>query len=167
MSDFWIDESKITQWDTLYLGGVVWPGVCQISPKQDRAVSVAKKRGREPTLTDDGYNPGEITATLLIWTPDQWDQLKSILPRFSPRKNETIRTPLEISHPVTSLLGIDAVIIRSISPRHPEGGIFRVDISMLQWFPETRRRTSIGRSDGGPLTESDFSVQLPDAGINL
>ncbi len=169
MTDFWINSAgPYTRWDKLYLGGKTWPGVAQVEPVANRSIDVAKRRGREPTLTDNGYNPGDVKATIRVWTEEQWSELQNLIPEFSPRKSETLTTPYEIYHPSTALLGIDAVSIKSINPKPPVEGSLFVEIQMIQWFPETSRRPrSQGRSDGGALNQSDFEVDEPDAESNL
>lgn len=169
MTEHWIDpENPESVWDKLYLGGETWPGLASVEPIQQRAIAVAKKRGKEPTLTDNGYDPGEVKAVLQIWTAEQWAELKVLIPRFSPRKNDTVRTPLDIWHPTTSLLGIDSVVIRHIAPRQPVNQIMLFEINMVQWFPETTRGSrSTGRSDGGSLDQSDFEVNPPNPANNL
>ncbi len=166
MSDFWTAETAYTFWDRLFLGGKTWPGLAIVEPQQNRAISVAKRRGREPTLTDNGYDPGQIKVTVKAWTEEQWSELQNLIPEFSPRKNETVRTPLEIWHPATDVLGIDAVVITSVSMKHPSDQILLVEMNLLQWFPETSRRP-IGRSDGGTLNQQDFEVPPPSPETNL
>jgi hypothetical protein len=168
VTDFWIrDDQAFTRWDKLLLGGKVFPGVAQLEPMQQRAIGVAKRRGREPTLTDNGYDPGQLKASVRVWEESQWVELQDLVPQFSPRKNDTIRTPYEIYHPATELLGIDVVTITSISVKPPEAGVLVCEIAMIQWFPETRRSQRIGRGDGGVLDQNDFEVNAPNPEANL
>ncbi len=97
-TDFWIDlnkgESPIRVWDKLTLGGVTFPGICQVECAVDLDISVEKFRKTLPSGTtpskfltsmiDGGYNPGKVRATIIIWEKDQWEDMKETLPKFSP-----------------------------------------------------------------------------------
>jgi hypothetical protein len=111
VGDYWIDlaknESPWRIWDKLILGGVVFPGLAQISPEISNETTPdkwlkTKATGTTPaefliTLSDKGYNPGRIRAVLQIWTLEQWEDLRETLPKFAPRtstkpKNKTRST---------------------------------------------------------------------------
>jgi hypothetical protein len=170
VTDFWVSEDARTAWDTLYLGGELWPGVSNVEASSERGVNVAKPRDRskDPTLTDNGYEPGSIKVTIKIWTEEQWEKLNEIVPRFSPRKSSTVRTPLELWHPATAILGIDTVFVKTIGVVPPQSNqILTFNMALMQWFPTTSRGRSVGRSDGGPLNQADFEVNEPNPANNL
>lgn len=196
-TDFWIDlnkgESPIRVWDKLILGGVVFPGLCRISGSGVGAgVDVAKYQVKAPsgtdpaqfdiTLTDKGYNPGTLRATIEVWDVDQWEDFKETLPQFSPRtgtkygsglagsqaafaKNAKVkgRDAFDIVHPATALLGIDSVIVLNVSVPEVMDQTLVTVIDMMQYFPATGIRNL--RSGGAAATASDAAVPKPGGNI--
>lgn len=192
-TDFWIDEKKgespIRVWDKLTLGGVTWPGLCRITCGVGLDIDVAKWLEREAqgtspaqfqiTLTDKGYLPGTLRATIEVWEVDQWEDLKETLPQFSPRSGQKYsagpgaavartsqvrgRDAFDIIHPATALLGIDSVIVKHITIPEIVNQTLTVQMDMLQYFPATGVRNL--RTGGAAATAAD--AQVPQPGKNL
>lgn len=97
--EFWVDEKKgesvIRVWDQLTLGGITFPGLCMIEAGTKLEIIPNKylqkeARGTTPaqyqiSLSDKGYAPGRVKATIQIWTKEQWEDLEETLPKFTPR----------------------------------------------------------------------------------
>lgn len=177
---FWVSrEFGNSLWDELWLGGTSWPGVWKLETTKSRQVDKAKSPDTDGiTLTDKGYNASEIKATGIIWKSDQLSDeelgigLAEILPNFDPRKPGQTRTPLDIYHPSSVLAGISNVYIEKIHIGHPENGILKVQLDLVEWFPETKpakqKNTPKGFSGtnnaGAALSPADFEVTPPSAG---
>jgi hypothetical protein len=167
---FWIDQDfgSASLWDFLWLGGVLWPGICKIeSVTKSRSIDEAKVPGSDGiTLTDKGYNASKVKARIIIWEEHQWERLNKILPDFDPRRPGSSRTPLDIYHPTCVLLAIKSVYIHTIKVANPTGHIFNLDLDLIEWFPKTKPATSSKqpkgfdgtKKSGGDLSTSDFLV---------
>jgi hypothetical protein len=176
MSETFWAYTQNSLWDYLFLGGVLWPGICLIQCDKSRSVDPAKEKGKDGvTLTDNGFDASPVKATLMLWTQAQWDELNQIMPNFDPRKPGGSRSPLEIWHPALELLSIQSVYLRKISVSTPTGDILRVDLDMIEWFPETKiAKGTTGTAKkakgfqgadkaGAPLNPDDFKVTSPSS----
>lgn len=171
---FWVEEqiASASFWDFLLLGGVTWPGIWTIEADKSRAIDPAKEKGQDGiTLTDNGYDASLVKAIGLIWKPTQLEALEEILPNFDPRRPGGSRTPLDIYHPVCTLLAIKTVYLRKISLANPQGGILRVNLDMIEWFPKTKPASTSKKAkgfdgtdkSGAPLNANDFTVTKPSS----
>jgi len=151
---YWDDRDWQEAWDELILGEDTWPGVWEISgPGVSRKIDVKKTKGEDgATIKDEGYQPARITLTGIIWTEEQWDLLQRLIAKVHPRKPGGLRTPLEIYHPQSSLLGITQIYIDKIGiPKKPTAGDGKLSISMsaLEWVPQPKPvRTGTGGAAG-------------------
>ncbi len=192
--NFWIDlrkgDSVITAWDKLKLGGVVFPGLCQIAPEVSCETDIAKwlkKLATKTTpaefiitLTDKGYVPGIVRATIMVWEEDQWEDLKETLPQFSPRKKAFTaladdatatrtkgagRDAFDITHPATALLGIDSVIVTKVGLPQLIDQTLYVDMSFMQYYPQTGHR--VLHSSGGSLNGRGLEPVPPSGAAGI
>jgi hypothetical protein len=168
----WDDRDWQDAWDTLILGEDTWPGVWEISgPGVSRKIDVKKTKGQDgATMKDEGYQPARLTLTGIVWTEDQWDELQRLVAKVHPRKAGGSRTPLEIYHPQSSLLGINQIYIDKIGiPRKPTAGDGKLSISMsaLEWVPapkpvKTGAGTGTGNSPPPASPEEQRAATLED-----
>lgn len=174
VSDFWIDylkgQNPIRPWDKLVLGKDVWPGILQkFTPVASLGYDVSKFMvsfnstdgpSYKVRITDKGYEPALIQATLQIWTVEQYADLKLLLPLYSPKTTSKTRTAYDITHPACALLGVKSVILTKVSVPLPVAQTLLIDFDMVQWFEGTPFKTT--RPSGGALPT--FFAQPPDTG---
>lgn len=136
---FWTDDDG--DWDTLILGGTVWPGIWELSGDGvSRDIDVKKSKGSDTaTLKDEGYQNAKFTATGTIWTAEQFSELQAILPEIHPRRKGGDRQALQIVHPAANLLGIDSVYLKGIKMPAldgPKGGPMTIVLDLIEWVPK-------------------------------
>jgi hypothetical protein len=152
---FWTDDTA--EWDTLILGGTVWPGIWEISGEGvQRKIDLKKSKGSDKaTLKDEGYKNAKLTATGTIWTAEQLSELQAILPEVHPRKSGGDRTAMQLIHPAANLIGIDSVYLTGIKvPRldGPKGGPLTVELSLIEWVPTPKPVKNASGGGGGQAT---------------
>lgn len=177
--NYWVDtkigESPVTPWDFLVLGGEMFPGACKIECANRLNVDVARQFDpvtnlpKLPTLTDKGYEPAKLTATVQVWLRSDWGYLLDLLPAIVPKKKSFVggRDAFDIMHPATDLLGITSVIITGVKVQPPQEQTLTVVIDMLEWFPETvKANPKKLRPNSVPLTQKDVPLP-PEPEANL
>jgi len=142
MSLPWVGDSTLL-WDTLILGGEVWPGLPTVSVEVSRKVDVQKTKGDDgATLADQGYEPAKVKISLRLWLQEQWVTLQRVLATVHPRRKGGTRTPLDIYHPATQLVGVRQVYVTKIGNPTPgsgsETGLLTMAIEAIEWFPAPR-----------------------------
>ena len=140
---YWDQRDWQDAWDILVLGEDEWPGVWEISGAGvSRKIDIKKQAGTDgSTMTDEGYQPAQLTITGTIWTKDQWSELQRLIPKIHPRKPGGSRTPMEIYHPQSSLLGITQIYINKIGiPKKPSSGngLLELSMSAVEWVPSPK-----------------------------
>lgn len=170
MISFWDGPANDLLWDTLILGGVVWPGIASVEIDKSREIDKAKQKGKDGiTLTDNGFNASAIKITLRLHLADQWADLQNILPNFDPKVTGSPKTPCDIIHPTTQLSGIKYVYIEKVHLENPSNGVLTLTMEACEWFPETKATKSTKKpkgldgtdSDGGDLVGFDVSPNPP------
>jgi hypothetical protein len=152
----WDDRDDPLVWDTLFLAGEIWPGVCEISGAGvSRKIDVKKSKGSDgATIKDEGYQPAKLTIRLTIYSENDWQLLQALLPSIHPKRKGGVRTPLEISNPQANLLGITQIYIDKIGiPKKPTSGdgLCVLDMSAIEWVP-TPKPIKTGGAAGSTAT---------------
>jgi len=175
----WDQRDWPDAWDALILGEDEWPGVWEISGAGvSRKIDIKKQAGTDgASMTDEGYQPAQLTITGTIWTKDQWSELQRLIPKVHPRKPGGSRTPMEIYHPQSALLGITQIYINKIGiPKKPSAGdgLLTLSMSAVEWVPAPKpvkkaagtgtgsgaADTSAGTVDNHAATMDDLSNAL-------
>jgi len=132
----WPDE--LSPWETLTLAGVRVPGVAKVEGGRRRRLDHRTSAGASgETASDMGYDPGEFTITLTLWTPMQFLALQNMIPLIQPPATAKVQPKaVKISHPACALLNIYDVYIESIDfPRHVGKQIFEVVLQCFEFMP--------------------------------
>lgn len=163
MSLPWLADSTLL-WDTLILGGDVWPGLPTVDVQVSRSIDAQKKKGDDgANLVDQGYEPAKVKITLRLWLADQWSDLQRLLATIHPRRKGGVRTPLEIVHPATQLVGVRTIYVTAIGNPTPgtgaDTGSMTISLDALEWFPEPKVAKSKPKPKGDP-----FGGAVPSAG---
>lgn len=136
-------QGQLTVWNTILLGGKVFPGVAsredagaciciptsararygidrqkvQTETPAERKARVAKK-GPEPPpvhrLISEGYTPGPVALKVGMWRREQYDAYRAYLPTINPRLKENLLRALPIDHPDLTDLGITSIFINDV-----------------------------------------------------
>lgn len=150
---FWDTAVNAMAWDTLILGGNVWPGVASLSGQGvSRDIDVKKAPGEDgATFTDKGYEPARLTARLLIYNWQDFAMLQMLLPDVHPRRKGGTTQPLDIYHPITALLGIQTVYVDKIPivEHDKANGWISVELSMIEWMPAPKPKSPQGTPKSG------------------
>lgn len=147
---YWDRRDWADAWDTLVLGADIWPGIAEISGAGvSRKLDIKQSIGTDgATMKDEGYQPARLTISITIYSEAQWLRLQELLPKVHPRKPGGSRTPLEIYHPQSSLLGITQIYIDKIGiPKKPSAGdgLCVLEMSAVEWVPAPKPvRTGAG-----------------------
>jgi hypothetical protein len=166
----WINsltDNRGSLWDSLRLGGVVWPGkwTCRVSKK--RELDVVKVRRLDGVrILDNGYFGVALSCAGQFWLPQQWDAFQIMLPKFDPQRAGGGRSPLDFYHPAGAMLGVGTVYIAEIGIGEPSNGIMPLALELLQWFPRPKpfvQGFAGTRQSGEPINPDDFAVKKPSA----
>ena len=136
---FWYNTFDPLAWDTVWLGGELFPGIASVTGSGlKRKVDVKKPKGSDgASLRDEGMEPAKLEIELVIYNKTGWEDLQGKLPIITPRKKGGLRTPLSIVHPLTRILGINNIYIDSIPiPDFDKtDGFLTVRFTAIEWFP--------------------------------
>lgn len=168
MSLPWVTDGDLL-WDTLIMGGKVWPGLPTVDVKVTRKIDVQKNEGEDgATLKDVGYQPAEVSITIRMWLREQWEELQRRLAEVHPRRPGGSRQPVDIWHPMAQLLGVRQIYVTEIGELKPgfgpETGSFALSLKALEWFPATKPAAGNLKSakSGGGTTGPGDGGAIPD-----
>jgi hypothetical protein len=156
MSLPWVGDSDLL-WDTLILGGEVWPGLPTVESTSSRSVDAQKKKGDDgASLVDQGYEPAKVKITIRVWLREQWEELQRLLATIHPRKKGGIRTPVDIMHPETQLKGVRQIYFTTIGTATPgrgaEHGSMTITLDAIEWFPAPKPAKPIPKASKADKT---------------
>lgn len=125
---------------TVVLGGDTWPGLAVVECDVSRAVDSQKRKGDDgANLVDQGYEPAKVKIVITGWLDEQQSELERLLPRIHPRRKGGIRTPLDIWHPTTQLVGVRQIYVTRVGPwtfgTGAQFGSWTMSIEAVEWFP--------------------------------
>lgn len=130
------DIEQRDPWSVAYLAGNRLPGRATVEGSTQRKIDVKNGPGLDgATMTHQGYEPAEVTITLLMWTEQQWADFERIIPQLQPKPGKPPAFPMGLEHPAAAVMGITRVYVEKVSlPK--EGsvpGSREVQISCKQW----------------------------------
>ena len=140
---FWLDCPTI--YDTCMLGGILLPGLAQVTGSDGRELDIKKAKGvNGATITDNGSDVEDVNIVLTIWTRAQWKAFQAIVPQINPSNTKTKKSPKDIVHPILNLFEIRRVYIQKISLPQPSRlkGAMEVTIACKGWRPEPKNPAS-------------------------
>jgi hypothetical protein len=156
---YWAEPTDPLAWDTLVLGGVTWPGVCDITGGGlVRKIDVKHAKGQDgATITDEGLEPAKLDITLTVYNQTDWQLLQELLPTVWPRKKGGERTPLEIVHPKAALLGIRYIYLTEVPiPEFDKAKqLLTVTLKCMEYVPQPAApKKAAGTGTGGDEIKS-------------
>lgn len=164
---FWYNDFDPLAWDTVWLGGLLFPGIASITGSGlKRKIDVKKPKGSDgASLRDEGMEPARLEIELVIYNKTDWEDLQGKWTIITPRTQGGLRTPLSIVHPLTRLMGINRIYIDSIPvPDFDKtDGFLTVRFSAIEWFPAPKPvKTGKGAGTGGS-NKNDWVNKLSGA----
>lgn len=160
------DPNRTNPWDHVRIAGIYTPGIAVVSGRN--GVSLDKKRSPGTdgaTITELGYQPGEVDIAIRMWTADQWaawaDMRQHLIPRPSKGKPE----PVQVYHPALADAGIKALYIQEIGlPRDvPPRGMKEILIRASEWLPAKKAAAPGGTGAKWTPQKSTDYTKLPTA----
>lgn len=159
IGDFWANtlagQSSTTDWDKLILGPFQLPGLWSVEVDSPHEYIPHKLRLNETgnpdqdawdiTTTDAGGLAARLTATGRLWTVEQWQDLKSMMPKIYAKRTIGAASPrksFDINHPAANMLGVMSVLIDSVRILPPVDQTLFVQVSMQQKFKMSQQTGS-------------------------
>lgn len=161
-------ETSSVAWDTVILGGYMFPGVSTADGVAGRKLDVKNVRGQDKSrIKDGGYQPGKVTIECVIWDPEDLNTLSNILDAINPRPGTT-RTALQIAHPSIAAIGITQVYVESISSPKLDKGKLTTKITCLEWTaePAEARTSATSGSAATPVAGETTAFDQHEAQTN-
>lgn len=153
-----VSPGEASLWNVGTLGGRELPGLLKVDGAEvSRKWDVKTSPGTDgATITDQGYEVAKPTLTLLLWTSDQWDTWQDIAANLLPKPGKASKKPprpVPVTHPALDSVGVNNVIILSISAPKPASpkGAFEVTIKTVQWLPSKK----------SPITTPNATLNIP------
>lgn len=130
-------------WNEIALGGVVLPGLANVSVRVGNELDKKKPKGKTgAAVTFQGRNAATVRITLRFWDEEEFQTFQELKPSFWPDAAKEQGLPVEIVHPRTRLWGIRAIYIDSIDDTQPDDGgdLYTIKMECTQWLPETKTK---------------------------
>ncbi len=157
-------ESGGDAWDTITLGGVRFLGVATISgdafkKRADRRHAAGSDGAR---ITDRGFDLVDLTVTLVAWTPEQGEQLRSIYLLAAPRSGPTTqRRALDVEHPALAWTGITQLYVTGGTLPEADDGKLKCTLKCTEYRePPPRNTTTRPRPAPQTQTQSDLDPRF-------
>jgi hypothetical protein len=153
-----------TDWDVLVLGGQQLPGILS-SLDGDKAVKLdesASAGADGATQTNLGNEPAQLSARLLLWTPEHLARWEAILPTLQSRDGGARPTPLDVYHPALAVMRIRSVFVKKVSvlKRSSTAGVFEVALELVEFSPKKATGTDTLQASS-PAAPAAASAQPP------
>ncbi len=151
-------------WDIVVIGGMKVPGICKVRACPALAFDQKHPAGADgDVITVHGRRSATVDIDVVIWTQDQWSKLQVLVPniwRKPGKKDKTKDLALTISHSAIDLLGINAVVIVSVSV--PDAGPIPqskvIKIKCVEFIPVTNANQTKTAKLAVPVPEDPRTV---------
>ena len=125
----------LSPWDAISFSGQRAPGIARVEGGRrhrfDHKPSLGVT-GEAPTWL--GVDPGEITITLKIWTPEHWSDLQRLLPQILPPHTAKISPrAVDVAYPPLNVIGITQIYVLGVEVPHLLGPGDAVEIKIDAW----------------------------------
>lgn len=144
-SQAWPDQ--LSPWDCIYFSGQRAPGIARVDGGRRRRIDHRQSPGASgETAANMGYDPGEFTITLTIWTSMQWAALQQLMSTIQPPPTAKVQPKaVKVQHPALNVLNIYDVYIEGIElPKHIGKQVFEIVIDAVEFLlPENEGNAKI------------------------
>lgn len=157
----WDDDP--TSWDTIVLGGVVFPGWAKVSIDRGQKVDAKTSKGKNlAKVTLNGFDPARVTITWKVSEEDELAAVPAALAVIEPVPGKTDPTPVDIVHPAASIRSVFAIVIGHIKGPELDAGILTFTVEGIE-FQAPKKTT--GNGVGGGSGAFVFGVFGNSSGI--
>lgn len=122
-NDPWPDY--LSPWDTIKMAGMRAPGIARVHGGRGRRFNPQVSAGSSGALPNSfGYDPGDFTVTLTLWTPAQWRWLYDFIQLISPPPSAKVQPKaVKVEYEGLKFLNLyDCYVIRVAIPEiKPDG----------------------------------------------
>lgn len=147
-------ELDAQSWDTLLMGGALYPGLVRIKVHGSLDVDKGKAGNKHgANLKVKGFKPRDVTIEWRIWddtndrekTLADWDQMQAILDELEPVTGKSNFTPVAIFNPKTAARGVYSVLVEEIDGPDWADGIMSVTLKCTEWNPPPPGVKGVGK----------------------
>lgn len=147
---WWVEDPD--SWEAVWLDGARLPGVSFITGQ----VGLRHKRRRAAGVHGDnpvqfGYEAAKLSIELVLWTKEHLAAWSKQLQRLRPRAARGQPPGVSISHPATTMLGINFVEVIHVSLlkcESPGMDIFSTQLELLEHIPQpTANKAKVRNTD--------------------
>ena len=138
---YWDDEPST--WDYLQIEDKRFVGTVEAEPA--RKLEDKSGAGSDGVrYTDKGFDAKDIKLKLKLWTRQHLEDWDSLIPKIKPDyKRRAASSPITISHPSLDQLGINRVIVQSVTNIRPDAKrLYTVDITCKVYKPPKKRNVT-------------------------
>jgi len=128
-----------SEWDRLYLGDKLIPGVADVEAYRQKVLDVKVRRGRDGARVKDRGIPPQTVIISIRMLPEHLREYAEIMQGLLPRRGEP-RGPVTIAHPATDMLDITAIELERVGTPRVRRGIGEAVIDAIEWMPEPKKR---------------------------
>lgn len=137
-------------WDTVYLDGILIPGVCTVRVTVSNGLDVQKSSGKHgASIVGNGRNPADIEIKVVVWDDEglgqtDWDQLQTFIDLVWPADQRSDLVPFLIENAQCQLMNIDRVVLDTMTANPPrEGGDkYELEIKLREFLDKTDDTTT-------------------------
>lgn len=137
----WASQTEGSDWDTLFLGDKVVPGVVSVSARVPDPRDKKKGKGAKRASTgDDGEHLIEFDVTVTLAPEEVPEFQRDIMPMLRNANAATSRRPLPVGHPQAYFWNVANVTIGEIGTPSPSSlGDWVISWGMSEWVPAPKK----------------------------
>lgn len=130
---FWNErDADCTAWDLVILGGIKLPGICVCDVTHSVEIEEGKTQGNSGTPTVvKGRKSRVVKISVTMWLPEQFNAWFDASKKLGIYGKTTSFEPFSITHPSTSLYGVESVLITNChvtgNPSSTDGMVADID----------------------------------------
>lgn len=144
---------KDSPWDIVLFNGLPLPGICSVKCQPTIKIDVKKSPGRDgATLTPQGYLPGPIEISTVLWTPPQWAEYEALLSMIWPRHKGPTAQAVALAqsrnktkNPTTTQLADAQLYVDALVVTHPTFQAYKIYSVVV---------TGVSAPEPGPVVQS-------------
>jgi hypothetical protein len=155
-----------TQWDSIQLGGVTSPGICEVGEfKRGFEWDIKKGKGTlGATITFVGRPPAKGSIKFILWEAAHFVAWDSFIPQFKYDPTKQSVQAVEIYHPSLAFIDLTQVVTENIGNVIHEGGNrFSITIELLEYFPPPAQSATSTPTMANPNTDPQANPPDPYA----
>lgn len=154
-------------WTSAVIGGQTTPGFVEVTDAH-RPFGWDVKGGKGAdgaTVTHTGKQLAEPKLKIKLWTSEHfaaWDAFVPLL-KYEPTKGKPVLA-LDIYHPALAAIDCNSVVVKKLgAPTHKGGGLFEVDIELLEYRPPPPKKAvaTPSQSTGDGADDANGNRQDP------